>query len=115
MYRITAHRLRRTRRIIVATALAAVALPAVAQAADVTAAGTEIVVEDRVGRTGQPNRITAEALPGGELRLVDTVALVNKAASCVQVTALEPPTASRTRSSAVPAATRRRPTPQRRR
>ena len=89
MHAITAHPLRRTRRIIVATALAAVALPAAAQAADVTAAGTEIVVEDRVARFGQPNRITAETLPGGELRLVDTVALVNKAASCVQVTALE--------------------------
>ena len=90
MHRHPARSLRRARRIIAATALAAVALPAAAsQAADVTSVGTAIVVEDRVGRTGQPNRITAEALPGGELRLVDQVALVAKAPGCFQVTTFE--------------------------
>ena len=78
---------RRTRRALLATALAVVALPAAAaQAAEVTAVGTEIVVEDNAGPFGvgaQDDRLIAEALPGGELRLVDQVPLVSKTATCV--------------------------------
>jgi hypothetical protein len=69
------------------------ALPtAAAQAAEVTASGTEIVVDDNGGRFHQgaeTNRLIAEALPGGELRLVDQVPLVSKTATCVSVTSLE--------------------------
>src|SRR5688500_3755857 len=82
----------RARRVIVAAALAVAALPAAAQAADVTAVGTEIVVHDNAGRFGQgaeENRIIAEALPGGELRLVDQAPLVSKTDTCVNVTPLE--------------------------
>jgi hypothetical protein len=82
---------RRTRRAVLAAALAVVALPAAAaQAADVTAVGTEIVVEDNTGRVGvQDNRLIAEALPGGELRLVDQVPLVSKTDTCVNQTPVE--------------------------
>src|SRR5215218_2378731 len=84
---------RRTRRALLAAALAAAALPAAAQAAaDVTAVGTEIVVEDQTGRFSQgveSNRLVAESLPGGELRLVDQVGLVAKASGCFQISQLE--------------------------
>jgi hemolysin type calcium-binding protein len=87
---------RRTRRAMLAAALpaalAAAALTAAAAqaAADVTAVGTEIVVEDRTGRLGnEQNRLVAESLPGGELRLVDQVGLVAKAAGCFQLSQLE--------------------------
>ena len=83
---------RQTRRALLATALAVVALPAAAaQAAEVTAVGTEIVVEDRRGFMDpiQHNRLIAEALPGGELRLVDQVPLVSKTPTCLNVTSTE--------------------------
>ena len=88
---------RRTRRALLAAAvpaaLAAAALPTAAQAAaDVTAVGTEIVVEDRTGKFNQGienNRLVAESLPGGELRLVDQVGLVATAAGCFQISQLE--------------------------
>jgi hypothetical protein len=88
---------RRTRRTLLAAALpaalAAAALPAAAHAAaDVTAVGTEIVVEDRTGSfkvAPDNNRLVAESLPGGELRLVDQVGLVAKAAGCFQISQLE--------------------------
>ena len=85
---------RRTRRALLAAvlpgALAAFALPAAAQAAtDVTAVGTEIVVEDTAFKGGANNRLTAETLPGGELRLVDQVGLVAKATGCSQISQLE--------------------------
>lgn len=83
---------RQARRALLATALAVVALPAAAaQAADVTAAGTEIVVEDKGGFMVAPqhNRLIAEALPGGELRLVDQVPLVSKTPTCLNVTSTE--------------------------
>jgi Ca2+-binding RTX toxin-like protein len=80
-------------RILAAAALAVAALPtAAAQAAEVTASGTEIVVDDNGGRFHQgleTNRLIAEALPGGELRLVDQVPLVSKTETCVNVTSLE--------------------------
>ncbi len=57
---------RGARRVLIATALATVALPAAAsQAAEVTASGTEIVVEDRSGRGVETNRILAERCPAG--------------------------------------------------
>jgi hypothetical protein len=76
---------RQTRRALLATALAVAALPTAAQAAEVTAVGTEIIVEDKGGFMVpvQHNRLIAEALPGGELRLVDQVPLVSKTATCV--------------------------------
>jgi len=81
---------RQARRAILAAAVAVAALPAAAaQAADVTAVGTEIVVEDKTGPFGigaQANRLIAEALPGGELRLVDQVPLVSKTPTCVNLT-----------------------------
>ena len=81
---------RQTRRVLLAAALAVVALPAAAaQAADVTAVGTEIVVEDKTGPFGvgaTANRLIAESLPGGELRLVDQVPLVSKTPTCVNLT-----------------------------
>jgi hypothetical protein len=89
---------RRTRRALLAavlpTALAAAALPAAAAqaAADVTADGTEIVVEDRTGtfKEGvENNRVVAESLPGGELRLVDQVGLVAKASGCFAISQQE--------------------------
>jgi hypothetical protein len=88
---------RRSRRALLAAALpaalAVVALPAAAaHAADVTAVGTEIVVEDKTGPFGvgaQDNRLITEALPGGELRLVDQVPLVSKTDTCVNVTSVE--------------------------
>jgi len=87
---------RRTRRALLAAALpaalAATALPAAAQAADVTAVGTEIVVDDNTGRFGQgeaDNRLITEALPSGELRLVDRVPLVSRTATCVAVSSFE--------------------------
>jgi hypothetical protein len=87
---------RRTRRVLLAAALPAVlavAVPAAAQAAtDVTAVGTEIVVEDRnvaFNSAVQNNRLVAESLPGGELRLVDQVGLVANAAGCFQISQLE--------------------------
>jgi hypothetical protein len=94
-YRTVAGPRRRTRRALLAAALpatlAVVALPAAAQAAEVTAVGTEIVVEDRAGFMvpTQHNRLIAEALPGGELRLVDQVPLVSKTATCLNVTSTE--------------------------
>ena len=84
---------RQARRALLATALAVAALPAAAaQAAEVTAVGTEIVVEDRTGPFGvgaQANRLIAEALPGGELRLVDQVELTSSSPTCVNVTTVE--------------------------
>jgi len=89
---------RRTRSAILAAALpaalAAAALPAAAAhaAAEVSAVGTEIVVEDRTGtfKEGvESNRLVAESLPGGELRLVDQVGLVAKASGCFQVSQRE--------------------------
>jgi hypothetical protein len=88
---------RRTRRALLGAALpaalAAAALPAAAQAAaDVTALGSEIVVEDRTGKFGsgfESNRLVAESLPGGELRLVDQVGLVAEASGCFQVSQVE--------------------------
>ena len=89
---------RRTRRTLLAVALlaalAGAALPAAAAqaAADVTAVGTEIVVEDNTGRFNQGsdnNRLVAEPLPGGELRLVDQLGLVARAAGCFQISQLE--------------------------
>jgi Ca2+-binding RTX toxin-like protein len=81
---------RQARRALLAAALAVAALPAAAaQAADVTAVGTEIVVEDKTGPFGvgaTANRLIAEALPGGELRLVDQVPLVSKTVTCVNMT-----------------------------
>ena len=82
---------RQARRAFLAAALAVAALPAAAQAAEVTAVGTEIIVEDKGGFmvAVQHNRLIAEALPGGELRLVDQVPLVSKTATCLNVTATE--------------------------
>ena len=85
---------RRTRRALLAAArpasLAAFARPAAAQAAtEVTAVGTEIVVEEFATKGGKENRLTAETLPGGELRLVDQVGLVAKATGCFQVSEVE--------------------------
>jgi hypothetical protein len=85
---------RRTRRrllaVVLPAALALAALPAAAQAAaDVTSVGTEIVVEDNTGRFSDNNRLVAESLPGGELRLVDQVGLVANTAGCFQITPLE--------------------------
>jgi RTX calcium-binding nonapeptide repeat (4 copies) len=83
---------RQTRRALLAAAVALVALPAAAaQAAEVTAVGTEIIVEDKGGFMvpTQHNRLIAEALPGGELRLVDQVPLVSKTATCLNVTSTE--------------------------
>lgn len=81
---------RRARRALLAVAAAVAALPAAAaQAADVTAVGTEIVVEDKTGPFGlgaTDNRLIAESLPGGELRLVDQVPLASKTATCVNLT-----------------------------
>ena len=82
---------RQTRRALLAVAVAVAALPAAAaQAADVTAVGTEIVVEDKTGPFGvgaTANRLIAESLPGGELRLVDQVPLVSKTDTCVNLSA----------------------------
>ncbi len=90
MSRSTTRSPRRARRILFATALAAVALPAAAaEAAEVTASGPEIVVEDRSGRGVETNRILAEALPGGELRLTDQRPLVSKTPTCVPLTDFE--------------------------
>jgi hypothetical protein len=50
------------------------------------------VVEDRTGGFKQDadnNRLVAESLPGGELRLVDQVGLVAKASGCFQISQLE--------------------------
>ena len=85
---------RRTLRRLLAVALPAAlvlaALPAAAQAAaDVTSVGTEIVVEDNTGRFSDNNRLVAESLAGGELRLVDQVGLKTTAAGCFQITSLE--------------------------
>lgn len=83
---------RQARRALLAAALAVVALPAPAPAAEVTAIGTEIVVEDKAGPFGvgaQANRLIAEALPGGELRLVDQFALVSTSPTCLNVTPVE--------------------------
>lgn len=83
---------RQTRRALLAAAVAVVALPAAAaQAAEVTAVGTEIIVEDKGGFMVAPqhNRLIAEALPAGELRLVDQVPLVSKTATCLNVTSTE--------------------------
>jgi Ca2+-binding RTX toxin-like protein len=81
---------RPARRALLAAAVAVAALPAAtAQAAEVTAIGTEIVVEDKTGPFGvgaQANRLIAEALAGGELRLVDQVPLVSKTPTCVNLT-----------------------------
>ena len=87
-------RRRRTRRRLLAVALPAAlvlaALPAAAQAAaDVTSVGTEIMVEDNTGRFSDNNRLVAESLAGGELRLVDQVGLNTTAAGCFQITSLE--------------------------
>jgi hypothetical protein len=89
MHHRTTHR--RARRALLAAALAVAALPAAADAAEVTAAGTEIVVEDKGGFMVAPqhNRLIAEALPGGELRLVDQVPLVSKTPTCLNVTPTE--------------------------
>jgi hypothetical protein len=93
MHSSPARSLPRARRILTAAALAVVALPAAAaHAAEVTAVGTEIAVHDNGGRFRQgieENRIVAEALPGGELRLADGVPLVSKTDTCVNVTQLE--------------------------
>ncbi len=75
-------------------ALAAAALTAASAqaAADVTAVGTESVVEDRTGKFKQGiqnNRLVAESLPGGELRLVDQVGLVATASGCFQISGVE--------------------------
>ena len=83
---------RRARRALLAAAVPAVLAvvgPAAAQAADVTAVGTEIVVEDTTSFHADSNRLTAESLPGGELRLVDQVGLVAKAAGCFQLSPTE--------------------------
>ncbi len=80
---------RQARRAILAAAAVAALPAATAQAAEVTAIGTEIVVEDKTGAFGvgaQANRLIAESLPGGELRLVDQVALVSKTPTCVNLT-----------------------------
>jgi hypothetical protein len=87
---------RRTRRALLAAALpaalAATALPAAAQAAEVTAVGTEIVVDDNGGKFSlglEDNRLIVEALPSGELRLTDQVPLVVKTSTCLPVTGFE--------------------------
>ncbi len=82
---------RQARRALLAAAVAVAALPAAAQAAEVTAVGTEIIVEDKGGFmvSTQHNRLIAEALPGGELRLVDQVPLVSKTPTCLNVTSTE--------------------------
>jgi Ca2+-binding RTX toxin-like protein len=88
MNRNHARPLRRARLIIAAAALAVAALPAAAQAAEVTAVGTEIVVDDNGGkfnRGGEDNRLIVEAVPGGELRLTDQVPLVVKTSTCLAV------------------------------
>ena len=84
--------LRRARLTIAAAALVVAALPAAAQAAEVTAVGTEIVVDDNAGRFNQgleDNRLIVEALPSGELRLTDQVPLVLKTSTCLPVTSFE--------------------------
>ena len=97
MHRSPARPCGRTRRAVLAAlpvALTAAALPAAAQAAaDVTAVGTEIVVEDNTSSKFtqgiENNRLVAETLPGGELRLVDQVGLAAKATGCFQVSGVE--------------------------
>lgn len=93
MDRTRARSLRRARRILMATTLGAAVLPVAAvQAAEVTAAGTEIVVSDTAGpfgSGGETNRLIADLLPGGELRLADQVPLVSKTDTCVSVTSTE--------------------------
>jgi Ca2+-binding RTX toxin-like protein len=87
---------RRTRRALLATALpavlAAVALPAAAQGAEVTGDAATIVVDDNGGRFSrglEDNRLIVEALPSGELRLTDQVPLVVKTSNCLSVTSFE--------------------------
>ena len=60
-------------------------------AAEVTLAGTEIVVTDTTGFKERPedNRLIAEALPSGELKLIDQVALVSKTSTCLAVSSFE--------------------------
>jgi hypothetical protein len=82
-------RRRAPRALLAAAAVAITALPAAAQAAEVSSIGTEIVVQERSGRIAEINRVTAESLPSGELRLVDQAPLVSKASSCLQVTEFE--------------------------
>ena len=87
-----ARSLRRARRTMIAVALAVAALPAAAaQAAEVTLAGTEIVVTDTTGFKERPedNRLIAEALPSGELKLIDQVPLASKTSTCLAVSSFE--------------------------
>ena len=87
-----ARSLRRARRTMIAVALAVAALPAAAaQAAEVTLAGIEIVVTDTTGfkERLEDNRLIAEALPSGELKLIDQVPLASKTSTCLAVSSFE--------------------------
>jgi RTX calcium-binding nonapeptide repeat (4 copies) len=85
--------LRRARLTIAAAALAVAALPAAAQAAEVTGEAATIVVTDntanRLGETREDNRLIVDALPSGELRLTDQNPLEVKTSACQPVTTFE--------------------------
>jgi RTX calcium-binding nonapeptide repeat (4 copies) len=92
MNRNHARPLRRARLTIAAAALAVAALPAAAQAAEVTGEAATIVVTDESGTFSQgleDNRLIVDALPSGELRLTDQVPLVVKTSACRPVTTFE--------------------------